>query len=105
MRSFYQTLWDIRHCHFIGVLFCSLAIRSSTARSDSPTDRQPKVLRNSIEMEFIYCPPGRFLMGSPESDPDARPAEKPQTVVEISRGRCVCQLVRLSGVLHTLVKT
>jgi formylglycine-generating enzyme required for sulfatase activity len=40
---------------------------------------------NSIGMEFVPIPAGRFLMGSPNSDRDARDFEKPQHKVTISR--------------------
>jgi formylglycine-generating enzyme required for sulfatase activity len=40
---------------------------------------------NSIGMEFVLIPAGRFLMGSPDSDREARAFEKPQHEVSISR--------------------
>lgn len=40
---------------------------------------------NSIGMEFVRIPAGSFLMGSPESDREARGFEKPQHEVTISK--------------------
>jgi len=41
---------------------------------------------NSIEMEFVWIPPGRFLMGSPRTDREAYANEKPQHEVVLTRG-------------------
>jgi formylglycine-generating enzyme required for sulfatase activity len=46
---------------------------------------RPKELENSIGMKLVLIPAGEFDMGSPDSDPDAREAEKPQHRVRISR--------------------
>ncbi|MCR6727733.1 formylglycine-generating enzyme family protein [Agrobacterium fabrum] len=40
---------------------------------------------NSIGMEFLTIPAGRFMMGSPPTDSEARDFEKPQHQVTISR--------------------
>src|SRR5262245_10801109 len=40
---------------------------------------------NSIGMKLVLIPPGSFIMGSPETDVDAAPAEKPTHTVRISR--------------------
>jgi formylglycine-generating enzyme required for sulfatase activity len=40
---------------------------------------------NSIGMEFVPIPAGEFVMGSPDSDGEARETEKPQHKVIISR--------------------
>jgi formylglycine-generating enzyme required for sulfatase activity len=40
---------------------------------------------NSIGMEFVRIPAGSFMMGSPESDPEARDFERPQHEVTISQ--------------------
>ena len=44
------------------------------------------VLPGGATMEFRWIPPGTFLMGSPDSDPDAAADEKPQHHVTISEG-------------------
>ena len=43
------------------------------------------VITNSIGMKMVLIPAGEFLMGSPDSDADARDDEKPQHVVRITR--------------------
>ena len=40
----------------------------------------------STEMEFVWIKPGKFKMGSPTTDADSRPNEKPQHEVTISKG-------------------
>jgi formylglycine-generating enzyme required for sulfatase activity len=40
---------------------------------------------NSIGMQMVRIPAGEFLMGSPDSDGDARPNEKPQHQVRITK--------------------
>jgi formylglycine-generating enzyme required for sulfatase activity len=45
----------------------------------------PKEITNSIGMRLVLIPPGKFQMGSPDSDPDANPDEKPQHEVEITK--------------------
>ena len=43
------------------------------------------VITNSIGMKMALIPAGEFMMGSPDSDPDAQDAEKPQHFVRITR--------------------
>ena len=45
----------------------------------------PKPITNSIGMKLVLIPAGEFLMGSPDSDKDARDDEKPQHRVRITR--------------------
>jgi formylglycine-generating enzyme required for sulfatase activity len=45
----------------------------------------PVELTNSIGIRLLLIPPGEFMMGSPDSDEDAAPAEKPQHRVRITR--------------------
>ena len=45
----------------------------------------PVEITNSIGMKLVLVPPGEFLMGSPESDPDAQDNEKPQRKVSITQ--------------------
>lgn len=40
---------------------------------------------NSIGMQMVMIPPGEFLMGSPDSDPDGKPEEKPQMEVTLTQ--------------------
>lgn len=67
----------------------------STERSDDknqtsrPAPAQPRVylkeFTNEIGMTLIEIPVGEFLMGSADSDKDARPEEKPQHRVRITK--------------------
>ena len=45
----------------------------------------PVEFKNSIGMKMVLIPPGEFMMGSPDSDPDARGHEKPQHRVRITK--------------------
>jgi formylglycine-generating enzyme required for sulfatase activity len=45
----------------------------------------PKLITNSLGMNLVLIPAGEFLMGSPDSDADARDNEKPQHRVRITR--------------------
>lgn len=45
----------------------------------------PVEYTNSIGMRFRIIPPGEFLMGSADDDPDAQPNEKPQHKVRLTR--------------------
>ena len=48
--------------------------------------REPeKVITNSIGMEFVYIPPGMFMMGSPESEPE-RSSDEVQHKVTLTIG-------------------
>src|SRR5690606_27461377 len=46
---------------------------------------RPVVETNSLGMELVLIPPGEFLMGSPDSDPDAQDDEKPRHKVRITQ--------------------
>ena len=39
-----------------------------------------------VEVKFRFCPPGRFMMGSPETEEDHLDDEGPQHEVELTRG-------------------
>lgn len=45
-----------------------------------------QIVTNSLGMQLSWIPPGEFVMGSPESDPDAKAAEKPYHRVQIRQG-------------------
>ena len=45
----------------------------------------PVIETNSIGMEMVLIPPGEFMMGSPDSDPEARGWEKAQHKVRITK--------------------
>jgi formylglycine-generating enzyme required for sulfatase activity len=45
----------------------------------------PKTITNTIGMKLVLIPAGEFLMGSPDTDNDAKADEKPQHRVRITR--------------------
>ena len=47
------------------------------------------VITNSIGMKMVLIPAGQFIMGSPESDPNAKDNEKPPHLVQITRPFCL----------------
>lgn len=46
---------------------------------------EQQVVKNSIGMELVEIPAGKFLMGSPDEDEDARDDERPQHLVRITK--------------------
>jgi formylglycine-generating enzyme required for sulfatase activity len=50
-----------------------------------PPAREVKAVVNSLGMLLIRVPAGEFLMGSPDSDPAARPDEKAQHLVRLTK--------------------
>ncbi len=60
-----------------------IAERMAAALKSSPT-AVPDI-ENSIGMEFIWCPPGEFLMGSPETESGRRDDEQ-QHLVQLTSG-------------------
>jgi formylglycine-generating enzyme required for sulfatase activity len=65
-----------------------LACSCQTVGESTIDAREPKGVANevvnSIGMKFAMIPPGEFLMGSPESEPEAYRFEKPQHRVRIT---------------------
>jgi formylglycine-generating enzyme required for sulfatase activity len=57
--------------------------RARSKRKKAPDPA--KEIANSIGMKLKLIPAGEFLMGSPDSDKDANPNEKPQHPVRITR--------------------
>jgi formylglycine-generating enzyme required for sulfatase activity len=60
--------------------------RPAAPPTRAPTSATPPgTITNSIGMALVPIPAGEFLMGSPDSDPDAYDWEKPQHRVRITR--------------------
>ncbi len=56
------------------------------AQEENKEQEQGTTLRDCSECpEMVAVAPGNFLMGAPESDPDAEPGEKPQRAVGIEK--------------------
>jgi formylglycine-generating enzyme required for sulfatase activity len=61
--------------------------RQNPTPSPSPRPLPPlftENLPNGVTLEMVGLPAGQFLMGSPDSDPDASDDEKPQHQVEVN---------------------
>jgi len=56
------------------------------AIEESANDTRQDPFTNSIGMELVWIAPGRFMMGSPDSDEEAWDHEKPQHEVVLTRG-------------------
>ena len=69
-----------------GVLASAASVAVLLGTSKAPLARNAAdTITNGIGMEFRLIPAGSFLMGSPDSDREARDFEKPQHRVTISR--------------------
>ncbi len=63
----------------------TLAAHGGEPGRDATGDKPGTVLTNSLGMKLARIPPGEFLMGAPEGDPDAQADEKPRHRVRLSR--------------------
>ena len=74
------TLGPMRtYCLLVSI--CLLVIHAGSARA-AVAGRE---ITNSIGLRFAFIPPGKFLMGSPESEPD-RERQETRHAVELTRG-------------------
>ncbi len=65
---------------------CVAALLSAHAQAPGRERNQPpEIVSNSIGMKLALIPAGEFLMGAPDSDPDAEEHEKPQHKVRITK--------------------
>ncbi len=68
----------------VAALAAAVAL-APTGRTAPLPKRPPDVITNSIELKLRRVPAGDFLMGSPETDKDALPDEKPQHKVKLTK--------------------
>jgi formylglycine-generating enzyme required for sulfatase activity len=61
------------------------AAPSIKERADNPPSTDVKTIRNSIGMDLVFVPAGRFLMGSPEDEYGRRANEKALETVVVDR--------------------
>lgn len=84
MRQALRTPWT--RCVFLVAWLTTLVLGSLLAQEPAGTEKiVRKEITNSIGMRLVLIPAGKFLMGSPESDYDAKQGEKPQHEVEITK--------------------
>ena len=57
-----------------------------TLNEASPAAPQPGETMTFAGIEFVWCPPGSFMMGSPTSEQDRNTSEGPQHQVTLTRG-------------------
>ncbi len=74
------------HSHFVSLILgvYVMAVVTNGAEPGPVRDRVQEI-KNSVGMKLVYIPPGKFLMGSPESEP-GREAQEVQHEVELTKG-------------------
>lgn len=75
-------------CHQAGFAFLMLGTVLTTCQNAVPTSfcgSRPGQERVVVGMKLCWCPPGRFMMGSPSTEPDRRPGED-QVEVTLTKG-------------------
>jgi sulfatase modifying factor 1 len=60
---------------------------------------------SDLKIKMVWCPPGKFIMGSPESDSEANDDEKPQVDVTLSRGFWLGQTEVTQGLWNSEIDT
>jgi sulfatase modifying factor 1 len=90
-------MWFIRFAAVISILSCAALSRDPDERITSSVSfsqpQQPGKFAGSkagderavAGVKFCWCPAGRFLMGSPRTEPERRPGES-QVVVTLTKG-------------------
>lgn len=80
---------------FILIVAVSAAAPPATA-PDSFAGAQPGDEREVAGIKLCWCPPGRFVMGSPRSEPERRPGED-QVAVTLTRGFWIAKFEASQG--------
>ncbi len=74
---------------FIGIIILGFSLLGSVtqtmAQGNLEKEIAEKTLTNSLGMEFMLIPAGRFIMGSPSNEADRLDNEGPQRNVEIAK--------------------
>ncbi len=74
----------MKHLMILSTLALVFGHLHAVKSQDKSTKASP-TLTNAIGMKLVLIPAGEFLMGSPDSDKDALPDEKPQQCVRITK--------------------
>jgi formylglycine-generating enzyme required for sulfatase activity len=73
-------------CQIVSLFVGGCVIEVMTCGAEPGPDRdRVQAIKNSVDMKLVYIPPGKFLMGSPESEP-GREAQEIQHAVELTKG-------------------
>ncbi len=86
-RLLFAALGGAVLCVFVplALVFCFRTNPPTTRASNAQPAELEKSLTNSLGMRLVLIPSGKFLMGSPASEPMRRENEGPQHAVRISR--------------------
>jgi formylglycine-generating enzyme required for sulfatase activity len=88
-RSYGKCYWcerssDLNFDIFPGKSIANVTSTPSPKVAPTPLTNFTENLPNGITLEMVGLPAGQFLMGSPDSDPDAASWEKPQHQVQVN---------------------
>ncbi|QDU25034.1 Serine/threonine-protein kinase pkn1 [Anatilimnocola aggregata] len=73
-------------CQFTSLIVGVYLIAVTASGAEPGSDRgSVQEIKNSVGMKLLFIPPGKFLMGSPESEP-GREAQEVQHEVELTKG-------------------
>jgi formylglycine-generating enzyme required for sulfatase activity len=88
-RSYGKCYWcerssDLNFDIFPGKSIANVTSTPSPKVAPNPLTNFTENLPKGITLEMVGLPAGQFLMGSPDSDPDAKSYEKPQHLVQVN---------------------
>jgi formylglycine-generating enzyme required for sulfatase activity len=80
---------------------------ASTPAADSTPGKEAGQMRNdnSLTMKLVWCPPGKFKMGSPESEVKRANNEAPQVDVTLTKGVWLGKFEVTQGLWESLMGT